>query len=62
MQASLQYAGPGDALRQAWRHGGTRGLYKGFTATYARESCGCAVMFAAYEWVKQELTRAQVTP
>ena len=57
----LQYSGPGDALRQAWRQGGLRGLYKGYTATYLRESCGSAVMFASYELVKQQLTRAQVS-
>ena len=61
LQAKLQYSGPGDALRQAWSQGGIRGLYKGYTATYARESLGSAVMFAAYELVKQELTRVQAS-
>lgn len=53
---ALKYSGPMDVAKQVLRsEGGTKGLFKGFFPTMAREIPGNATMFGVYEALKQYL-------
>ncbi|KAL3621767.1 hypothetical protein CASFOL_034427 [Castilleja foliolosa] len=59
---AVKYGGPMDVARQVLRtEGGVRGLFKGMVPTLAREVPGNAVLFGAYEALKQYLAGGQDT-
>ncbi|KAI0992402.1 hypothetical protein K3495_g15783, partial [Podosphaera aphanis] len=51
-----KYNGGLDVVRQLYKEGGLRSVFRGSTATLARDGPGSAAYFAAYEVVKRELT------
>lgn len=51
-----KYGGPGDVVRQLYREGGFRSIFKGTGATLARDGPGSAAYFMAYEVAKKALT------
>ncbi|CRK11709.1 hypothetical protein BN1723_009461 [Verticillium longisporum] len=48
--------GPYDVVRQLYAEGGLRSVFRGSTATLARDGPGSAAYFAAYEYIKRRLT------
>lgn len=48
-----KYSGPSDALRQVWREGGIRALYRGTAATLVRDVPGSVAYFGVYEVAKK---------
>ncbi|KAI9814926.1 MAG: carnitine transporter [Phylliscum demangeonii] len=54
-----RYAGGLDVVRQLYREGGIRSVYRGSAATLARDGPGSAAYFATYEYVKRRLTPAR---
>ncbi|RRT55822.1 hypothetical protein B296_00025975 [Ensete ventricosum] len=51
--AAAKYGGPMDVAKHVIREAGVRGLFKGMVPTLAREVPGNAVLFGAYEALKQ---------
>jgi solute carrier family 25 (mitochondrial carnitine/acylcarnitine transporter), member 20/29 len=51
-----KYAGGADVVRQLYREGGVRSVFRGSAATLARDMPGSALYFATYEYVKRRLT------
>lgn len=54
--AQSKYSGPTDVVRQLYREGGLRSIFRGTAATLARDGPGSAAYFVAYEVVKKKLT------
>ena len=57
-----KYKGPGDVVRQLYKEGGIRSIFKGTGGTLARDGPGSAAYFAAYEVAKRYLTPADQDP
>ncbi|KAL7627240.1 carnitine transporter [Parahypoxylon ruwenzoriense] len=51
-----KYEGGLDVVRQLYREGGLRSVFRGSAATLARDGPGSAAYFAAYEYIKRRLT------
>jgi solute carrier family 25 (mitochondrial carnitine/acylcarnitine transporter), member 20/29 len=51
-----KYSGGVDVVRQLYREGGIRSVYRGSAMTLARDGPGSAAYFAAYEVIKRALT------
>lgn len=51
-----KYSGGMDVVRQLYREGGVRSVFRGSVATLARDGPGSAAYFAAYEYIKKALT------
>lgn len=51
-----KYSGAGDVVRQLYKEGGLRSVFRGSAATLARDGPGSAAYFAAYEYIKRSLT------
>ncbi|KAK0715051.1 mitochondrial carrier domain-containing protein [Lasiosphaeris hirsuta] len=51
-----KYAGGVDVVRQLYKEGGVRSVFRGSVATLARDGPGSAAYFAAYEYIKKYLT------
>lgn len=51
-----KYKGGLDVVRQLYREGGIRSVYRGSAATLARDGPGSAAYFATYEYLKRRLT------
>ncbi|KAJ1333065.1 solute carrier family 25 (mitochondrial carnitine/acylcarnitine transporter) member 20/29 [Microdochium nivale] len=51
-----KYKGGVDVVRQLYQQGGLRSVFRGSTATLARDGPGSAAYFAAYEYIKRKLT------
>ena len=51
-----KYAGGLDVVRQLYREGGIRSVYRGSAMTLARDGPGSAAYFATYEVIKRSLT------
>ncbi|EUC64228.1 carnitine/acyl carnitine carrier protein [Rhizoctonia solani AG-3 Rhs1AP] len=56
------YNGPVDVVRQLYREGGLRSIFRGTAATLARDGPGSAAYFVAYEVAKKRLTPAGSDP
>ncbi|WFD03656.1 carnitine transporter [Malassezia obtusa] len=57
-----QYSGPGDVIRQLYKEGGLRSIFKGTGGTLARDGPGSAAYFAAYELAKRALLPKDADP
>ena len=51
-----KYSGGLDVVRQLYKEGGIRSVFRGSAMTLARDGPGSAAYFATYEWVKRSLT------
>lgn len=51
-----RYAGGTDVVRQLYREGGIRSVFRGSAMTLARDGPGSAAYFAAYEYIKRKMT------
>lgn len=51
-----KYSGAGDVVRQLYKEGGIRSVFRGTFATLARDGPGSACYFAAYEIIKAKLS------
>lgn len=51
-----KYSGGLDVVKQLYREGGIRSVFRGSTATLARDGPGSAAYFATYEYIKRRLT------
>lgn len=51
-----KYNGGVDVVRQLYKEGGIRSVFRGTFATLARDGPGSACYFAAYEYIKRKLT------
>ena len=51
-----KYSGGVDVVRQLYKEGGVRSVFRGSAATLARDGPGSAAYFAAYEYIKRKLT------
>ncbi|MCJ1310624.1 carnitine transporter [Agyrium rufum] len=51
-----RYAGGFDVVRQLYKEGGIKSVFRGSTMTLARDGPGSAAYFATYEYVKRKLT------
>lgn len=51
-----KYKGGLDVVRQLYRDGGVRSVFRGSAATLARDGPGSAAYFATYEYIKRRLT------
>ena len=51
-----KYSGGRDVVRQLYKEGGFRSVFRGSAMTLARDGPGSAVYFATYETVKRNLT------
>lgn len=54
--AKKQYNGTFDVVRQLYKTGGVRSVFRGSAATLARDGPGSAAYFATYEYLKRRLT------
>jgi len=54
--STRQYKGPVDVVKKVWAEGGIRSMFRGTTATLARDCPGSAAYFVAYEATKTYLT------
>ncbi|KAI1793968.1 mitochondrial carrier [Ganoderma leucocontextum] len=61
-QGGPQYKGVFDVVKHLYREGGLRSVFRGSTATVARDGPGSAAYFAAYEVTKKTLTPAGQSP
>ncbi|KAF8608677.1 mitochondrial carrier [Ceratobasidium sp. AG-I] len=57
-----KYSGPTDVVRQLYKEGGLRSIFRGTFATLARDGPGSAAYFVAYEVAKKKLTPAGADP
>ncbi|KAL5601036.1 hypothetical protein BROUX41_005865 [Berkeleyomyces rouxiae] len=53
-----KYSGASDVVRQLYREGGLRSVFRGSAATLARDGPGSAAYFATYELIKRRLAPA----
>ncbi|CCG83516.1 Putative uncharacterized protein [Taphrina deformans PYCC 5710] len=53
---SKKYNGSFDVIKQLYKTGGLRSVFRGSLATFARDGPGSAVYFASYETIKKSLT------
>ncbi|KAG9128056.1 carnitine transporter [Ceratobasidium sp. 392] len=60
--AQSKYSGPTDVVRQLYKEGGLRSIFRGTAATLARDGPGSAAYFVAYEVAKKKLTPAGSDP
>lgn len=60
--AKAKYSGPTDVVRQLYKEGGLRSIFRGTFATLARDGPGSAAYFVAYEVAKKKLTPAGSDP
>lgn len=51
-----KYSGGIDVVRQLYKEGGFRSVFRGSTMTLARDGPGSAAYFASYEYIKRSLT------
>src|ERR1700712_5677259 len=51
-----KYSGGVDVVRQLYKEGGVRSVFRGSLATLARDGPGSAAYFATYEYIKRKLT------
>ena len=51
-----KYSGGLDVVRQLYKEGGIRSVFRGSAMTLARDGPGSAAYFASYEYVKRKLT------
>lgn len=51
-----KYSGGLDVVRQLYKEGGVRSVFRGSAMTLARDSPGSAAYFATYEYIKRSLT------
>lgn len=51
-----KYSGGLDVVRQLYREGGIRSVFRGSAMTLARDGPGSAAYFASYEYIKRSLT------
>ncbi|OQE43488.1 hypothetical protein PENCOP_c003G07445 [Penicillium coprophilum] len=51
-----KYSGGMDVVRQLYKEGGIRSVFRGSAMTLARDGPGSAAYFAAYEYIKRTLT------
>jgi solute carrier family 25 carnitine/acylcarnitine transporter 20/29 len=51
-----KYSGGVDVVRQLYKEGGIRSVFRGSAATLARDGPGSAAYFATYEYIKRRLT------
>lgn len=51
-----RYSGGVDVVRQLYKEGGIRSVFRGSAMTLARDGPGSAAYFATYEYVKRRLT------
>jgi solute carrier family 25 carnitine/acylcarnitine transporter 20/29 len=51
-----KYAGGVDVVRQLYREGGIRSVFRGSAMTLARDGPGSAAYFATYEYIKKRMT------
>ncbi|OJJ54225.1 hypothetical protein ASPSYDRAFT_493134 [Aspergillus sydowii CBS 593.65] len=51
-----KYSGGLDVVRQLYKEGGIRSVFRGSAMTLARDGPGSAAYFAAYEYIKRSLT------
>jgi solute carrier family 25 carnitine/acylcarnitine transporter 20/29 len=51
-----KYSGAFDVVRQLYKEGGIRSIFRGSAATIARDGPGSAAYFATYEYIKRSLT------
>lgn len=51
-----KYKGPADCIRQLYKEGGIRWIYRGTAATFLRDIHGSGVYFATYEILQRSLT------
>lgn len=51
-----RYSGGVDVVRQLYREGGIRSVFRGSAMTLARDGPGSAAYFATYEYVKRKMT------
>ncbi|KAH8835909.1 mitochondrial carrier [Flagelloscypha sp. PMI_526] len=56
--SEAKYKGVGDVLKQLYKEGGIRSIFRGTGATFIRDGPGTAAYFAAYELTKRSLTPA----
>ncbi|CAO3577155.1 unnamed protein product [Absidia cylindrospora] len=57
-----KYKGPLDVVRQLYKEGGVRSIFRGTGATLLRDSPGSAAYFLAYELIKKGLTPEGTKP
>jgi solute carrier family 25 carnitine/acylcarnitine transporter 20/29 len=57
-----KYKGPLDVVRQLYKEGGVRSIWRGTGATLLRDSPGSAAYFVAYELIKKNLTPEGARP
>lgn len=57
-----KYKGPLDVVRQLYKEGGVRSIWRGTGATLLRDSPGSAAYFVAYELIKKGLTPEGASP
>ena len=55
-----RYSGGMDVVRQLYKEGGIRSVYRGSAMTLARDGPGSATYFATYEYVKRKMTPKDV--
>lgn len=51
-----RYAGGVDVVRQLYKEGGVRSVFRGSAMTLARDGPGSAAYFATYEYIKRKIT------
>lgn len=51
-----KYSGGVDVVRQLYKEGGVKSVFRGSAMTLARDGPGSAAYFAAYEYIKRSLT------
>ncbi|KAI9789132.1 MAG: carnitine transporter [Piccolia ochrophora] len=51
-----KYSGGVDVVRQLYKEGGIRSVFRGSAATLARDGPGSAAYFATYEYIKRRMT------
>ncbi|CAG8608174.1 7268_t:CDS:10 [Ambispora gerdemannii] len=57
-----KYKGPIDAVKQLYKEGGIRSIFRGSPATFLRDGPGSAAYFGVYELMKRLLTPKDSTP
>ncbi|XP_073988831.1 carnitine/acylcarnitine carrier protein colt, mitochondrial [Rhodnius prolixus] len=54
-QAKPKYSGPSDVVKQLYKEGGIRSIYKGTVATLLRDVPASGMYFMTYEWLQKFL-------
>ncbi|BFZ10655.1 hypothetical protein BsWGS_13694 [Bradybaena similaris] len=54
--ADRKYKGPVDCVRQLYKEGGIRSIYRGTMATFLRDIPATGMYFTSYEWLQRVLT------